>query len=45
MKYLNEIVCGDVREILQEIPVGCVDCCITSPPYWWKKLIVDNMAA
>jgi DNA modification methylase len=29
-----EILTGDVRERLADIPDGSVRCCITSPPYW-----------
>jgi DNA modification methylase len=25
---------GDCRELLRELPDGCVQTCITSPPYW-----------
>ncbi len=25
---------GDVREVLQELPVESVNCVVTSPPYW-----------
>jgi DNA methylase len=31
---LNEILVGDVRERLKELPDASVDCIITSPPYW-----------
>lgn len=30
----SKILVGDVREKLKEIPVGSVQTCITSPPYW-----------
>jgi DNA modification methylase len=30
----NTIYCGDAFEILKTFPAECVDCCITSPPYW-----------
>lgn len=29
-----QILVGDVRERLTEIPDGSVRCCVTSPPYW-----------
>jgi DNA modification methylase len=29
-----EILTGDVRERLADIPDGSVRCCVTSPPYW-----------
>jgi DNA modification methylase len=25
---------GDALEVLQTLPDGCVQCCVTSPPYW-----------
>jgi DNA modification methylase len=25
---------GDCRELLRQLPDACVDCCVTSPPYW-----------
>src|SRR5208283_2045305 len=28
---------GDVIEVLRQLPTGCVDCCLTSPPYWGKR--------
>jgi DNA modification methylase len=30
----NQILVGDVREKLRELPDGIVQTCITSPPYW-----------
>ena len=30
----NKIICGDVMEELGGLPDACVDCCVTSPPYW-----------
>src|SRR5205823_6126885 len=30
----NEILVGDVRERLAELPDASADCVITSPPYW-----------
>src|SRR3990167_6678471 len=30
----NEILCGDVREKLREMPTESVHCVVTSPPYW-----------
>jgi DNA modification methylase len=34
MIELNKIYCGDALEVLKTFPTECVDCCITSPPYW-----------
>jgi DNA modification methylase len=33
-KISNTIIQGDVLAILHKIPDACVQCCITSPPYW-----------
>jgi DNA modification methylase len=30
----SRIVTGDSREVLKHIPIDCVRCCVTSPPYW-----------
>lgn len=30
----NEIIQGDVIEVLKTLPDECVDCVVTSPPYW-----------
>jgi DNA modification methylase len=30
----NKIIQGDVLEELKKMPNECIDCCITSPPYW-----------
>lgn len=30
-------LCGDALAILRELPDGCVDFCMTSPPYWRKR--------
>lgn len=32
--FRNQILIGDVREQLRKLPDGCVQCCVTSPPYW-----------
>jgi DNA modification methylase len=29
-----EVIRGDVRETLAQVPDGSVQCCVTSPPYW-----------
>ena len=31
---LNQIIQGDVLEVLEILPSESIDCCITSPPYW-----------
>ena len=25
---------GDCRDLLRQLPDGCIHCCVTSPPYW-----------
>jgi len=30
-------LCGDAIRILREFPSSCIDCCITSPPYWRQR--------
>jgi len=32
-KYVNKIICGDCLEVMAEMPNGCIDCVVTSPPY------------
>ena len=32
-KYRNKIICGDIIEVLKEIPNGSIDLIVTSPPY------------
>jgi len=31
---LNQVLCGDNREILPTLPCDSVDLAVTSPPYW-----------
>ncbi len=33
MEWLNKVICGDVLQGLP-LPDGCVQTCVTSPPYW-----------
>src|SRR6266446_3969816 len=28
---------GDSLEILRSFPADCIDCCMTSPPYWGQR--------
>lgn len=28
---------GDCLEVLRAFPAGCIDCCMTSPPYWGHR--------
>lgn len=30
----NTVVCGDSLEVLKTLPDTCIDCVVTSPPYW-----------
>ena len=34
MDYINKILHGDTLEVLKQIPDECMDCIITSPPYY-----------
>src|SRR5439155_787405 len=29
--------CGDSLAVLADLPSACVDCCMTSPPYWSQR--------
>ena len=31
--FVDSIVCGDSKDLLKELPDGCVDLTVTSPPY------------
>lgn len=31
---INTVICGDVLKTLRTFPIDCIDCVITSPPYW-----------
>lgn len=33
---------GDALEVLQQFPDDCIDCCITSPPYWRKRQYING---
>jgi DNA modification methylase len=30
-------ILGDALKILASLPAGCIDCCMTSPPYWGQR--------
>ena len=30
----DKIYCGDSLQVLQALPENCIDCCVTSPPYY-----------
>ena len=34
---LDTIICGDALEVLKTFPDECVDCVVTSPPYWFLR--------
>jgi len=34
MVEVNKIYQGDTLEVLKTFPDECVQCCVTSPPYW-----------
>ncbi len=40
--FINKILCGDVKEILPQIPSNSVDLIVTSPPYADKRKNVYN---
>jgi modification methylase len=42
-KYTNKIICGDCLEIMAEMPDGCVDLVVTSPPYNLKNSSGNGM--
>lgn len=31
---LNQVHVGDCLDLLRQLPDGCIQCCVTSPPYW-----------
>lgn len=41
--FLNKIICGDVLEIMKQIPDGSIDLVITSPPYNLKNSTGNGM--
>ena len=43
MEMINSIICGDCREVLKTLPAESINCCVTSPPYWGLREVVDNM--
>jgi len=30
-------ICGDALTVLQDLPADCIDCIMTSPPYWGQR--------
>ncbi len=41
--FLNKIICGDVLEVMKQIPDGAVDVVVTSPPYNLKNSTGNGM--
>ncbi|MEK9155991.1 MAG: site-specific DNA-methyltransferase [Patescibacteria group bacterium] len=41
--FINKIICGDVVEVMKQIPNGVVDLVITSPPYNLKNSTGNGM--
>jgi site-specific DNA-methyltransferase (adenine-specific) len=35
------LLCGDAAKVLRALPDACVDCCITSPPYFGQREYAD----
>lgn len=33
---------GDARQVLEEFPEDCIDCCMTSPPYWGHREYAES---
>src|SRR5436305_12095159 len=33
---------GDALAILRSFPPACIDCCMTSPPYWGQRAYSDE---
>ena len=32
--FLGKIIEGDCLEVMRQMPDRCINCCVTSPPYW-----------
>jgi hypothetical protein len=41
MNYRNVIMQGDALATLQSLPDGCVQCCVSSPPYYALLMIEE----
>ena len=33
-EWLNKVICGNSLDVLRQFPNECIDCVVTSPPYW-----------
>jgi len=42
-RFLNSIICGDVIEVIRQIPNGSIDLIVTSPPYNLKNSTGNGM--
>lgn len=41
--FINKIICGDCLEVMRQMPDGCVDLVVTSPPYNLKNSTGNGM--
>jgi modification methylase len=41
--FINKILCGDCLSVMRQMPDGCVDLVITSPPYNLKNSTGNGM--
>jgi modification methylase len=41
--YLNKIICGDCLSVMKQMPDGCIDLVVTSPPYNLKNSMGNGM--
>ena len=39
---LNEVAEGDCRKLIADLPDGCVNVTVTSPPYWGQRMSEGN---
>jgi DNA modification methylase len=37
MPAVNEVIYGDALEVMSAWPAECIDCIVTSPPYWRQR--------
>ena len=44
MLELDRIYCGDCLDILHTFPDESIDCCVTSPPYYGSKCLLNMVA-
>ena len=36
-EFKNKIICGNILDVLRQIPSDSIDCIVTSPPYWNQR--------